>query len=224
MPDVDWEFHDTGRVLAASLKCCGEPRLESGKRGWYQVSEHIPWRFNWQLQVRSLIAEPKADYGLAMSPKGQRKITFDDGLGWIDIDGESLALSFRIPDCLDPPKKKSFIWQGGIYLAETAFHSQIKLVIVNPKDGSDLRRFEATSTRTGGVAFVSPDGRDLGQIRDSEVRGRSERIRARVREKRPEYLEGTPDSKGRTRINQRSFFDTLAEAAKFVDSRPADGE
>jgi hypothetical protein len=221
MAAVEWEFQDTGRVLAASLECSGEPRLQNGKRGWYQVSDHIPWRLNWHLQVRCLIAEPKKDYKLPMPDKGQRKIILGtercSALGSLDIDTKGLALSFRIPDCLDPPKK-SFIWQGGIFLAELPFHCQIKLVMIDPKDGTRLRRVAATPARTGGIAFISPSGDDLGHIHDSEVRGRSERISAIAMERQSEYLMGLPDG---ARISPVVLFRILAEAQEFVDSRPS---
>lgn len=224
MATIEWRFLDTNQVLAASLECSGKPLLQSGKLGWYHVSDHIPWRLNWSFQVRCSVTEPKKGYKLPMPASGLTEISFDTqdcgALGALNIDAERLALTFRIPDCLDPPKK-SFIWQGAILLGKQPFHCQAKLVIINPNDGSFLRRAAATSTHTGGIEFVSSSGGVFTTVRDSEVRGRGERILAKARERRSEYLVGIPNEKGRTRIDSRAYLRILGEAQAFVDSHPS---
>lgn len=224
MAAIEWEFQDTNRVLAASLECSGEPRLQSGRRGWYQVSDHIPWRLNWRLQVRCSITEPKEGYKLPMPNKSPRETVFDTeecgALGTLNIDAGRLALSFRIPDCLNPPKK-SFIWQGAIFLDDRPFHCQVKLVVIDPRDGSFLRRIAATSTHTGCIEFVSSGGSVFAHVRDSDGRGRKERIIAKARERQVEYIIGTPDEKGRTRVNSVAYLRILSEAAAFVDCHPS---
>ncbi len=225
MATIDWEFQDTNRVLAASLECSGERRLQSGKRGWYQVSDHIPWRLNWRLQVRCSITEPKEGYKLPIPTESRREIVFDKeecgALGTLNIAARRLALSFRIPDCLNPPSKKSFIWQGAIFLDDRPFHCQAKLVIIDPKDGSFVRRIAAASTHAGGIEFVSLGGSVFAMVRDSDARGRKERIIAKARERQAEYVIGKPDEKGRTGINIAAHQRILREAEAFVDCHPS---
>ena len=156
--------------------------------------------------------------------KESSKVVFDTkecvGVGALNIDGEHVDASFHIPDCLEPPKK-SFIWQDAILMADRPFHCQVKLVIIDPDDGSFLRRTAATSTRNGAIEFVSSGGDVFARAYDSDLRGRRERIMAKARERKVEYLVGTPDEKGRTRINNAAYLRILIEAEAFIDSHPS---
>ena len=217
MAAIECEFQDVGRVLVALLRCSGEPQLKSGRQGWYQVSDHLPWRLNWCLQVRCTIAEPKEDYKLPLPANSSNEMIFDPNYcGKLNIDERHLALSIRVPDCLDPPKKKSFIWQRAIFLAGRPFHCQVKLVMIDPGDGSYLRRTAATPMRAGGIQFVSSGASGesvLADVPDSNARGRSERIEAKARELR-----------SKAPMGNTNIFKIMAEASAFVDSHPPEAE
>lgn len=183
MSNIEWTFHQNGQELKASILCLGDGRLESGKRGWYFASEHIPTRLgNWRLQIRFTLVEPKTGYNSGPPLKAGETIIFDpDYAGSLEIEGKLVTLTFRIPDCLNPPNKKSFIWQGPVQFAGGAYHSQVKLVIIDPQDGTFLRRFAATPLSNGGILVKrssDPASVDMSRLSDSNCRGREGRISA----------------------------------------------
>ena len=217
MAGIDWKFQDADRVLAASVDCSRDGLLESGKRGWYRVTDYIPWRLSWRLQVRCSIVELKENYKLPLPNVGCREFIFDPTYsGRLTVEDQLLSLAFRMPDCLDPPTRtgKSFIWQGPILLASKPFHCQVKLVIHDPKDGTYLRRVAATPERVGGIQIVSSGMKResvVALVSDSESgRGRHERIVAKIAEGQPERVKG----------NGTIYIKAYLEAANFVDSNP----
>jgi hypothetical protein len=140
---------------------------------------------------------------------------------------------FRVPDCLDPPEKKSFNWSAPILFGEQMFNCQLRLEMRPPRgDVSYLRRRAATLMDVGGVEFVSPgvDGDTLlGYVPDSEGgRGRQDRISAFVHEHRSEYVVGEPytDAGGNTVQNfDLSRYHRLVEKGReFVDQHPASAD
>ena len=175
MRSIEWEFQNADPLLVGTLECASEPALlESGKPGGYKVSEHIPWRFDWKFQVRCSVTEPKKDYKLPLPPPGRQEFIFDPSYcGGLNVNRKRLTLNFRIPDCLDPPRK-SFLWQGPIYLADRAFHCLAKLVMLSPQGSNVLRRRQCDEDRSGGIEFLVFNGNQdvvIGEIQDSEYRG-----------------------------------------------------
>lgn len=68
-PSIEWEFKHAGQLLVATLECADEPALlESGKPGWYQVSQRIPWRFEWKFQVPCSVTELMKGYKRSLPP------------------------------------------------------------------------------------------------------------------------------------------------------------
>ena len=52
----------------------------------------------------------------------KREFNFEpDYCGSLSVNDGRLTASFRVPDCLDPPEKKSFSWKEDIVLGERAF-------------------------------------------------------------------------------------------------------
>jgi hypothetical protein len=172
MVPIELEFQKTGELLLARFECQGEPAmLTTGKRGWFAVSRHIPWRFGWELKVHCPITVPGRDYGYPRPASGTSVFAFEPKYcGTITIEDRALTLAFRVPDCLDPPKKKSFNWGKPILLNGQMFHCAARLETRAPKDGSYMRRRPGDAERASGIEFVVPQGDQvavIGYIQDS---------------------------------------------------------
>lgn len=217
MPPVTLEFSGGGAVLTGSFLCASEPELlESGKRGWFVASTHIDWRSNWCLKVHCSITEPKPDYGHPRPRDETCEFDFDPSYcGRLVVADRLISVSFRVPDCFDPPRKKSFSQGQPILLGEKMFHCQMRLELRGPRDGTYLRRRAATSDRVGGIEFMYPGaGGDvrMAYAPDSATgRGREERIQAFLDARRAEYRGS----------NFGRFYKILEEARHFVDSHPS---
>ncbi len=227
MVSVDLEFRKGGAVLFAGFECPPELELlESGKRGWLAVSRHIEWRCGWSLKVNCPITEPGPTYKFPRPPSGTSEFDFDpDYLGKVVVCDQRVNVTFQLPDCLDPPEKKSFNWARPILIGDRMLHCALRLELRSPTHGTYLRRRAATAVRNGGIEFVMPGlNRDIvmAAIQDSESgRGREERIQAFLEEHRAAYGIGLPDEKGRTRVNGEALTTILLEAQEFVKRNPS---
>jgi hypothetical protein len=161
------------------------------------------------------------------------------------VEDRHVTVNCRVPDCFDPPEKKSFNWGKPILLGERMFHCQLRLELRGPGDGTYLRRKAASPRRVGGIECLSlrPEGETvIGLIQDSEAgRGRCERVEALVRERweaamkeHPEYLAGAPKTRtyptgphttqGLTWLGVQAWVKYGAEAEEFVASHASTAE
>ncbi len=227
MVSVDLEFRKGGTVLFGGLECPPELELlESGKRGWLAVSRHIEWRCGWSLRVNCPITEPGPEYKFPRPPSGTPEFDFDpDYCGKLVVSDRCVNVTFQIPDCLDPPKKKSFNWGRPVLIGDRMFHCALRLELRSPTDGTSLRRRAATSARNGAIEFITPGANGdivIDTIQDSESgRGREERIQAFLEEHRAAYTIGTPDKRGRIPLDNQGFQNIILEAVEFVSSNPS---
>jgi hypothetical protein len=227
---AELEFRENGRLLLGTFVCRGEPGLlKSGKRGWLAVSRHLDWRCGWCLKLHCPVTE-----AAQRPPDRQREFTFDPNYcGRLVVDDGRVTAYFRVPDCLDPPGKKSFNWRAPILFGEQMFNFQLRLEMRPPRgDASYLRRRAATRFDVGGIEFVSPNVTGdtvLGYVPDSEAgRGRKDRISAFVHEHRSEYVVGEPytDARGNTvqNIDSLQHLRLVAKGLEFVDRHPSSAD
>lgn len=208
------------RRKPAAIKL-SDQALKSGKNGWLAVSPHIDWRWGWSLKVHCPLTEPRSTYRLPRPPDGVCEFVFDPSYcGKLVISDRYVNFTFRIPDCLDPPGKKSFDWGQPILIGDRMFHCALRLELRGPKDGSYLRRRAATPERNGAVEFVTPSASGdvvMATVQDSDAgRGRHERLHAFLDEHRTRYRLESSD--GRTGVNNEAFWRTMTDAKEFVDS------
>jgi hypothetical protein len=161
---------------------------------------------------------------LSRPQDGVCEFVFDPNYcGKVVIGDRYVNFTFRIPDCLDPPGKKSFNWGQPILIGDRMFHCALRLELRGPKDGSYLRRRAATPARNSAVEFVTPGAIGdvvMATVQDSDAgRGRHERLHAFLDEHRTRYKLKAPD--GRTRVNNEAFWRTMTDAKEFVDSNPS---
>jgi len=228
---VRLHYVEDASVVAAEFSCDGDPaRLESGKRGWLAVSDEMDLLCGWRLRAHCSVTEPGRIYGYRKPPAGTNNYVFEDWYcGGMEVDKRKIVARFRIPDCFDPPEKKSFVWGRPILIEEKMFHCQLRLEL-RAREGGRLRRRAATHECAGGVEFVKSRSEGyavIGFIRDSDDgRGREERISAYCRKRLSEALGEEPYKDSRGYMNQRAksiWFAAQIEAGTWVDANPSPG-
>jgi hypothetical protein len=228
---VSLQFADNGSVVAAEFECIGEPSpLKSGKIGWFAVSEEMDWCSGWRLRMQCSITKTLENYGYPKPRPGTTAYTFDpDYCGNLAIEDRKIAIRLQIPDCFDPPTRKSFNWGQPILLDERMYHCALRLELRSRKIEGHLRRKHATPERVGGVEFLSsgPNGDVvIGFIPDSDGRrGRVERVDAILTQRNSEYVVGAPyrNAQGRLlrRIDLVERIKVRQQACDWVDAHPS---
>lgn len=226
---VTLQYTQDGSGLTAEISCTGDPgQLKSGKRGWLAVSDELPWSFGWHLRLHCPVTETRQGYGYPRPAAGTKNYSFEEKYcGDLSVDSRTIRVRFGIPDCFDPPDKKSFTWGRPILIEEKMFHCALRLEL-RARDGGHLRRRGATPQCAGGVEFLSSGGDGdvvIGFRMDSEGgRGRHERIDAYCRQRLAEHFGGAryTDSKGYMTQRAKSlWFAALHEAGAWVDAHPS---
>jgi hypothetical protein len=210
---VSCEFQDRGAKFVAEMDCISPGRLESGKLGWFFVSDHIPWRCGWYLRVHCSITIPEGRYGYPKPADGTilfpLKTRSDCAVGSLDVRGRLVRAEFSLPDCFDPPK--NFVHGFPILIQDTLHHLQMRLESRPPKpnDGTCVERYPATGDRRAGVRFRQGDNVILSLPDTTTERAGEERFRAKIAELRAE--------RG---ITSKYIGGMWLEARQYVDNHP----
>lgn len=174
---IELSYRKQATELVARIECGGAPRvLRGGGRGWYEVAT-IPWRYDWHLRVicSVTLSGPRYGYGrpvpheVSGRPSVKRYRADDEDVVRLLVEGETVEITFPIPDCIRPFHRTSgwgYAAGGPILLHEARYHCQVRVEARHPHAMADLRR---TATGIEFIELRSGQAITIDSLRDQQT-------------------------------------------------------